>query len=139
MTFSATGRRAFAFASVVTMPSAATSDATRFAIISRWCDELPPKRRPFFGVPCMTASAPAAERQAPLVELGDDLVERLLAEVRDGQQVVLALEEQLAHGVDLGTLQAVARTLREIEVLDGEVEVGRRRRGDGDLAELEPL
>jgi hypothetical protein len=30
-----------------------------------------------------------AQRQAALVELDDDLVERLLAEVRDGQQTVL--------------------------------------------------
>src|SRR3546814_20595906 len=49
MTFSAMGRRALAFASVVTMPSAATSDATRFAIMRRWCWELPPTRRPFLG------------------------------------------------------------------------------------------
>jgi hypothetical protein len=56
MTFSATGRSALALASVVTMPSAATSDATRLAIISRWCWELPPKRRPFFGVAGMAWS-----------------------------------------------------------------------------------
>src|SRR5215216_3598516 len=80
MTFSATGRRALALASVVVMPSTATSDATRLAIISRWCCEVPPKRRPFFGVAGMV-SVLRAQREATLVELLDDLVERLLAEV----------------------------------------------------------
>ena len=44
------GRRALALASVVTMPSAAISDATRLAIIAFWWAASPPKRRPFFGV-----------------------------------------------------------------------------------------
>ena len=69
MTFSATGRSALALASVVTMPSAATSDATRLAIISRWWAALPPKRRPFFGVAGMSVLSPSAQRQAALVEL----------------------------------------------------------------------
>src|SRR5688572_16502286 len=106
MTFSATGRRAFALASVVTIPSAAMSDDTRFAIISRWWELEPPNRRPLFGVAGI--SLHPAEREAPLVQLLLDLVERLLAEVRDGQEIVLALAQQLAHGVDLGTLEAVA-------------------------------
>src|SRR6187549_76060 len=101
MTFSATGRNAFALASVVTMASAAISDDTRLAMSSRWWLDDPPKRRPFLGVPCMAASVPAAEREPALVELHDDLVEGLLAEVGDGQQIVLALQQQLAHGVDL--------------------------------------
>src|ERR1700760_3230822 len=141
MTRSATGRRALAFASVVTIASAATSDDTRLAIISRWCDALPPKRRPFFGRPCMTSSlsAATAQRQATLVELLDDLVQRLLAEVGDGEQVVLGLEEQLADGVDLGPLETVAGALGQVEVLDGQVEIGRRGGRRADLTELEAL
>jgi hypothetical protein len=43
MSRSASGRRAFALASVVSMPSAAKSDAARFAIIRRSWPEDPPK------------------------------------------------------------------------------------------------
>src|SRR5260221_11621047 len=93
------------------------------------------------GLPAWTvrSSVLHAELQPALVELGDDLVERLLAEVRDGQQVVLGLDEELTDRVDLGPLQAVARTLRQVEILDREVEVGRTARHRRHLAELEAL
>ena len=67
------------------------------------------------------ASDPDPERQAALVELLDDLVQGLLAEVRDGQQIVLGLLQELANRVDLGTLEAVAGPFRQGQVLDGEV------------------
>lgn len=111
--FSAIGRTALALASVVVIASAAINEATRLAIIDFWCAELPPKRRPFLGVAGMF-SAPNPQRQAPLVQLLDHLVEGLLAEIGDSQEVVLGLLEQLADGVDLGTLETVAGTLREI-------------------------
>src|SRR4051812_28742678 len=129
MSFSAIGRSALAFASVVTMPSAAINDAARLAIISFWCCELLPKLRARRGVAGMGRLRPvpsAAQRQAALVELLLDLVEALLAEVGDVEEVVLGLGEQLADGVDLSALQAVARPLRQIEVLDRQLEVGRR-------------
>src|ERR1700694_6031884 len=70
MIFSAIGRRALALASVVTMPSAAMSDATRLAIMSRWCAASLPKRCDFLGVAGMVAGpSRAAQRQAALVEL----------------------------------------------------------------------
>src|SRR5215210_3527466 len=88
MSFSAIGRSALAFASVVTIPSAAKSDAAMLANISRWCEALPPKRRPLVGVPGMVLRpALVAQREASLVELLEHLVEGLLAEVGDGQQV----------------------------------------------------
>src|SRR3954454_17426008 len=136
MTFSATGRSALARASVVTMASAAISDATMLANIAFWWLALPPNRLFLRGVPSM-ALLLGAQRQAALVELHDDLVEGLLAEVRDGQEVVLGLLEQLADRVDLRPLEAVARTLRQVEVLDREVEIGRAGGRAGDLAELE--
>src|SRR3954468_4339597 len=80
MTFSATGRMAFALASVVTMASAAMSDATMLAKSAFWWDESLPNRLPLVGVPSM-ASVLVPEREASLVELDDDLVEGLLAEV----------------------------------------------------------
>src|SRR6202035_4358691 len=64
--FSTTGLIALAFASVVTIDSAAISDATRLPIIAFWCDELPPKRFPLRGVPC--TSVLCAQREPALVE-----------------------------------------------------------------------
>src|SRR3954468_3656029 len=126
MSFSAMGRSALALASVVTMPSAAKSEAARLANISRWWAAEPPKRLLLVGVPGMALRPRLRPQgQAPLVELLEDLVEGLLAEVGDGQQVLFGLVDQLAHGVDLGPLEAVAGTLGEVELLDGQVEVGR--------------
>src|SRR5580704_3111993 len=84
MHFSATGRTAFALASVVTNDSAAMSEATRLPIIAFWCAAEPPNRRPRRGVACI-ASVPRAQRQPALVQALDDLVRRLLAEVGDGE------------------------------------------------------
>src|SRR3984893_2426949 len=92
--FSTIGRRALALATVVTTPSAAISDATRSLIMAFWWAASPPKRGPFFGVPGTPGTTSALlvpQRQAALVELLEHLVEGLLAEVRDGQQVVLGL------------------------------------------------
>src|SRR5205809_7948029 len=84
MIFSATGRRALALASVVTMASAAMRWATRLPIIAFWWAASPPNRGPFFGVAGTARSAFLhSERETALVELLDDLVERLLAEVGD--------------------------------------------------------
>src|SRR3954471_5110752 len=125
------------------MPSAAINDATRLPNIAFWWAASPPKRRPFLGVPGMPDMRVllplAAQRQAALVELLDDLVQRLLAEVGDGEQVVLGALHELADGVDLGPLEAVAGTLGQVEVLDGQVEGGRAGRRARHLAELETL
>src|SRR5260221_14285323 len=139
MTFSATGRNALALASVVTMASAANSDATRLAIMSGWWAASPPKRRALRGRAGMVVLLLHPELEATLVELGLHLVERLLAEVRDGQQIVVGLQQQLADRVDLRPLETVARTLGQIEILDREIEVGRTGRDRGHLAELEAL
>jgi len=101
MTFSTTGRMALALASVVTKASAATSDATRLPSIAFWWAAPPPRRRPLVGVPC-TSVLLGAQRQAPLVEALDDLVEGLLPEVGDGEQVVVGALDQLADAVHLG-------------------------------------
>src|SRR3984893_13970678 len=117
--FSTMGRSALALASVVTMPSAAISEATRLAIIALEWAASPPKRGPFLGAPGtpgMTSALLVPQRQAALVQLLEDLVERLLAEVGDGQQVVLGLGHQFAHRIDLGPLEAVAGPLRQVEV-----------------------
>ena len=110
--------------------------AARFASISFWC------------------AAPLAEALA-LLRSGhrrysftrsdsprsssfcDDFFERLRTEVGDREQVVLGLLHELADRVDARPLEAVARPLRQVELLDREVEVGRRRGRRGDLTELE--
>ena len=58
-------------------------------------------------------------------------------EVRDGEQVVFPLLHELTDRVDPGPLEAVAGALRQVELLDREIEVGRRRRGRSHLTELE--
>src|SRR3954466_4261251 len=139
MHFSTMGRSALALASVVTRASAAMNDATRLPNMAFWWAASPPKRRPFLGVAGTALALLGAQGQAPLVELLQHLVQGLLAEVGDGQQVVLGLGDQLAHGVDLGPLEAVAGTLGEVEILDGQVEVGRTAGGGADVAQLEAL
>src|SRR5947207_5527580 len=136
------GRSALALASVVTKASAAMSDAARLPNMAFWCAASPPKRRPFLGaagVPGMASALLAAERQTPLVQLLEHLVERLLAEVGDGQQIVLALEDELAHRIDLRSLEAVAGPLGQVEIFDRQVEIGRAAAGGADIAELEAL
>src|SRR5688572_9314705 len=143
MTFSTTGRSALALASVVTSASAAISDATRLPNMAFWWAASPPNRFPLRGVPGMPDMEGllplAAQRQAALVELLDDLVQGLLAEVGDGEQVVLGALAELTDGVDLGPLEAVAGTLGQVEVLDRQVEVGRAGGHAAHLAQLEAL
>src|SRR3954451_763647 len=100
ISFSAIGRRAFALASVVTIASAANSEAARLAIISRWWwgagpDEPP---RPGGGGVLVSPrlSRSAAQRQAALVELLLHFVEALLSEVGDVEQIVFGLGQQFA-------------------------------------------
>src|SRR5256885_12835465 len=81
---SASGRSSLARDSVVTMPSAANRWAAMLAIISFWCWGLPARRGPFFGAGMLDLPLFLdSQRQAALVELLDDLLERLLPEVRD--------------------------------------------------------
>ena len=122
------------------MASAANSDAARLAIIRRWWAALPPKAAGLaWGGHRSVLRAQPRSDEAALVELLLHLVQALLPEVGDVQQVVLGLREQLADRVDLRPLEAVARPLGQVEVLDREVEVGRAGAGVGDLAELEAL
>src|SRR5438105_9536025 len=58
----------------------------------------------------------------------DDLVDRLLAEVRDRVELALGLRDQVAHRLDPGALEAVVRAHAELELLDEDV-VHRTARG----------
>src|SRR5438105_142915 len=141
MSDSASGRSSLARDTVVTMPSAANRCAAMLAIISFWCWGLPARRGPFLGAGILELlHFPLLldpQGQAALVELLHDLFERLLSEVCDGQQVVFGALHELPDRVDLGPLEAVAGAFREVELLDREVEVERRRPADRGVAQLE--
>src|SRR5882757_7433615 len=74
-----------------------------------------------------------AQLQATGPQRLDDLVDRLLAEVRDRGQLTLGLADQLADGLDPRPLEAVVGTHAELELLDQDVIVdaatGRGRSG----------
>src|SRR4051794_35215284 len=62
-----------------------------------------------------------AQRQAPLRKGLDDLVDRLLAEVRDGGKLALRLRHEVADRLDSGTLETVVAADAEFELLDEDV------------------
>src|SRR4051795_1414140 len=62
-----------------------------------------------------------AQRQAPLRKGLDDLVDRLLAEVRDRGELALRLRHEVADRLDAGTLEAVVAADAELEVLAEDV------------------
>src|SRR4051794_553056 len=62
-----------------------------------------------------------AEVQSARAERLDDLVDRLLAEVRDRVELALGLRDEVADRLDAGALQAVVRTDAELELLDEDV------------------
>ena len=49
----------------------------------------------------------------------------------------MSVVEQLAHGVDLGPLEAVAGPLGQVELFDGQVEVGGADGSGAALAQLD--
>src|SRR4051795_10721494 len=63
----------------------------------------------------------SAQRQAPLREGFDDLVDRLLAEVRDGGKLALRLGNEVADRLNSRPLEAVVRAHAQLELLDEDV------------------
>src|SRR5262249_12077887 len=63
----------------------------------------------------------AAEAQPVLGERLLDLLDRLLAEVRDRRELVLGLGDEVADRLDADALEAVVRADAELELLDREV------------------
>src|SRR3954454_15196760 len=62
-----------------------------------------------------------AQRKAALREGLDDLVDRLLAEVRNGGELALRLGHEVADRLDAGALEAVVAAHAELELLDEDV------------------
>src|SRR4051794_22894142 len=61
------------------------------------------------------------EIETARVQRLDDLVDRLLAEVRDRVELALGLRDEVADGLDAGPLEAVVRADAELELLDEDV------------------
>src|SRR4051812_6965838 len=70
---------------------------------------------------CPAFNLVGAQRQPPLREGLDDLVDRLLAEVRDGGKLALRLRHEVADRLDTGALEAVVAADTEFELLDEDV------------------
>src|SRR5438874_9648578 len=73
----------------------------------------------------------APEREAVGRERLLDLFDRLLAEVRDRRELVLALRDEVADRLDADALEAVVGADSELELLDREVLHPVRKRGLG--------
>src|SRR3954454_6706161 len=67
------------------------------------------------------AAVVAAEVEAVLLQGLLDLLDRLLAEVRDRGELVLRLHDEIADRLDADPLQAVVRADAELQLLDREV------------------
>src|SRR6266550_2912449 len=142
ISFSAYGLTALAFASVVLMRPCSKSEHARFAYIAFRCAESRPSFLPC--MPCRIAlcleaqpaaaaavAVVAAEVEPVLLQGLLDLLDRLLAEVRDRGELVLRLHHEVADRLDTDALQAVVRADAELELLDGEVLHPVRERGLG--------
>src|SRR5690606_4491946 len=64
------------------------------------------------------------QREPHARQLRLDLVDRLRTEVADVEEVRLGTGDELTHGVDALTLEAVVRPDRELELLDRQRQVG---------------
>src|SRR6184192_3644503 len=72
-------------------------------------------------MPQRLAPVVAPKREAVGRERLLDLLDRLLAEVRDRRELVLALRHEIADRLDADALEAVVRAHAELELLDREV------------------
>src|SRR5436190_22501671 len=139
---SAYGFTAFAFASVVLIRPCSISEHVRFAYSAFRCAESRPSFLPVLA--CRTgallqayaAAVVAAEGETVLRQRLLDLLDRLLAEVRDRGQLVLGLHDEVADRLDADALETVVRAHAQLELLDREVlhPVRQRRLGARALA-----
>src|SRR5437868_8863426 len=99
------------------------SEHARFAYSALRCDASRPSFFPVraWRMALLEAPAVAPQRQTVLPERLLDLFDRLLAEVRDGGELVLGLHDEVADRLDADALEAVVRADAELELLDREV------------------
>src|SRR4051794_36275432 len=117
MSSSTSGLTALALASLVRMRSCSMTSLQRFCRSALRCAA---SRESLWRVFWWRMSV-LAQAQPAGVERLDDLVDRLLAEVRDRGQLTLGLRDQVADGLDARTLEAVVGPHAELELLDEDV------------------
>src|SRR6476646_4204439 len=133
ISFSSSGLTALALASVVLMRSWSMTSLARLRSSDLRCEALRESLCLVFWWRIARRRLRGAQLQATRPQRLDDLVDRLLAEVRDRRQLALGLADQLADGLDPRPLEAVVGAHAELELLDQDVIVdaatGRRRGG----------
>src|SRR3954470_16063157 len=131
MSRSTSGLTAFAFASEVLIRSCWMTSLQRLASSAlRWAASRLSLWRVFWwrmaaGIVGVVGGRRGflvvAQVQPARVQRLDDLVDRLLAEVRDRVELALGLRDEVADGLDPGALEAVVRAHAELELLDEDV------------------
>src|SRR5918995_7162412 len=120
ISFSSSGLTALALASVVLIRSWSITSTQRFASSDLRCAESRESLCRVFWWR-MVLSLVVAEGEPALGQGLDDLVDRLLAEVRDRRQLALGLADQVADRLDARALEAVVGADAELELLDEDV------------------
>src|SRR3954453_13635786 len=117
MSSSSSGLTALALASLVRMRSCSMTSLQRFCRSALRCAASRESlwRVFWWRMSVLTQAQPAG------VERLDDLVDRLLAEVRDRGELALGLRDQVADGLDARALEAVVGADAELELLDEDV------------------
>src|SRR3954471_1080595 len=131
ISFSISGLTALALAWVVLIRSWSMTSMQRLASSALRCEA---SRESLWRGFLWRLALVVAERQPALGERLDDLVDRLLAEVRDRRELALGLGHQVADRLDAGPLEAVVRADAELELLHEDVV---HRRAAGAAARLE--
>src|SRR5215207_2892300 len=121
--FSAIGRTAFAFATVVLILPCSISEPARFEYSALRCAESRPSFFPerWWRTAAVLQGVVAAQVETVRGERLLDLFDRLLAEVRNRSELALGLRDEVADRLDPDPLQAVVRADAELELLDREV------------------
>src|SRR5262245_37951334 len=131
--FSAIGLTALAFASVVLIRPCSISAPARLEYSALRCAESRPSFLPALAWRTgLLVLAPEVETVCLQGLL--DLLDRLLAEVRDRGELRLRLHDEVADRLDADALEAVVRADAELELLDREVLHPVCERLDGDAA-----
>src|SRR3954471_6285978 len=128
ISFSISGLTAFALASVVLIRSCSMTSLQRFASSALRCEAS--RLSLWRGFWWRMGALILTEIETARVQGLDDLVDRLLAEVRDRVELALGLRDQVADRLDAGALEAVVRAHAQLELLDEDVvhRAARRRR-----------
>src|SRR5215216_2914146 len=121
ISFSISGLTALAFAWVVLMRSWSMTSTHRLASSALRCAASRESLWRVFWWRMAGGSLVRPQRQPALREGLDDLVDRLLAEVRDRRQLALGLGHEVADRLDARALEAVVRAHAELELLDEDV------------------